>query len=235
MFKLNLSNYYFLLLFLAFIQVTPVAANEIFAELQLLRSEVSNLRMQIELQQQEIIQLKNAQIDLHQELYQLKNKTNPNIPLVQNNQEHLQLPNNINLNNQAQNINHNSVSDLSQEKKYYDVAFGLVRQRDFAKAKLALQGFIQRFPNGKYISHANYWLGEVYLAENNLNEALIIFLSFAESYPDSPKIPDSLYKLGETYKRLNNINNAQDTWQKLITQYPSSSAAQLAKRELTDN
>jgi|GEM_PF-1874150 len=237
------------------LQMQIVRANnsaEIFTELQLLRSEVANLRQQTELQQQAINQLKNAQMELHQELYKLKNNTNLNAPRVQNNQESMQLANNSALNNKPQNSNQNSnqntnqntnqnnnqniaTNNLAQEKNYYDVAFDLVRKKDFAKAKLAWQGFIQRFPQGQYISHANYWLGEVYLAENNLYEALAIFNGFAQNYPDSPKVPDAMYKLGDTHKRLGNLNEAQNTWQRLITQYPTSSATTLAKRELNKN
>jgi len=218
--------------------VTSVMANnpsEMFSQMQMLRSEIFELRSQSEMQELEIKQLKAAQMDLHQEIYQLKEQLQ-NISTINSNSS-TSVPVN-NEANQISNVLPNSPKDQitqadpAEEKKYYDVAFDLIRKRDFAKAKLAFQGFIKRFPNGKYISHANYWLGEVHLAQGELIDALNIFSIFTTAYPNSPKLPDALFKLADTQRRLGQFEQARGTLNQLIQKFPNSSAAQLAKAEL---
>ena len=45
-------------------------------------------------------------------------------------------------------------------------------------------------------------------------------------------MPDSLYKLADVEQRLGNNDKAKGILQQVIAQFPSSSAAQLAQRDL---
>ena len=51
-------------------------------------------------------------------------------------------------------------------------------------------------------------------------------------YPSHTKVPDSLYKLADVEQRLGNNDKAKGILQQVIAQFPSSSAAQLAQRDL---
>jgi len=204
---------------------------DIFNQLQDLQSELQSLRAQSEEQQQQIEELKTAQIDLYSVINELKNANAQNVNIAASNQA--KEPPNSAANSAAKNAPSNQQpTNLAQEKSYYDVAFELVKKRDFAQAKAALQGFIQRFPSGVYISHAKYWLGEVHLAQNENMEALAIFNTFAQTYPNSPKVPDALYKLADTHRKLGNKAQANKLWQQVMQQYPTSQAAKLAERDL---
>ena len=47
-----------------------------------------------------------------------------------------------------------------------------------------------------------YWLGEVYYAQQNFEKAIIAFGEGLEKYPDSIKGPDNLLKLGLSFSNL---------------------------------
>ena len=53
-----------------------------------------------------------------------------------------------------------------------------------------------------------YWLGEVYYANKNFQQAIIEFGEGFAKYPDSIKGPDNLLKLGLSFSNLNKKNDA---------------------------
>ncbi|WP_252271139.1 tol-pal system protein YbgF [Pseudomonas subflava] len=126
----------------------------------------------------------------------------------------------------------NEPADPAKEKLYYDAAFDLIKAKDFAKASQAFEGFLRKFPQSQYAGNAQYWLGEVNLAQGNLQGAGKAFAQVAATYPTHAKVPDSLFKLADVEKRLGNTDKARGILQQLISQYPGSSAAQLAQRDL---
>ena len=53
-----------------------------------------------------------------------------------------------------------------------------------------------------------YWLGEVYYANKNFEQAIIEFGEGFATYPNSIKGPDNLLKLGLSFSNLNRKNDA---------------------------
>jgi len=122
--------------------------------------------------------------------------------------------------------------DPEKEKLYYDAAFDLIKAKDFDKASQAFTAFLRRYPESRYAGNAQYWLGEVNLAQGDLQGAGQAFAKVSQAYPQHAKVPDSLYKLADVELRLGNQEKAQQMLRQVIAQYPDSSAAQLAQRQL---
>ena len=126
----------------------------------------------------------------------------------------------------------NEPADPAKEKLYYDAAFDLIKAKDFPKASQAFEGFLRKFPQSQYAGNAQYWLGEVSLAQGDLQGAGKAFAQVSASYPNHSKVPDSLFKLADVEQRLGHIDRAKGILQQVIAQYPGTSAAQLAQRDL---
>jgi len=114
------------------------------------------------------------------------------------------------------------------ERDAYQTAFDLMKARQFDQSIAAFNRLIADYPNGQYTPNAYYWLGELYLANQNLEQARQSFMQVINLYPDHPKVPDTLYKLGVAYHRLGDSNKAMEYFNQVRTQYPQSSAAGLA-------
>ena len=110
----------------------------------------------------------------------------------------------------------------------YQDTFQLIRDRKFPEAVAGLKTYIERYPSGTYVDNAQYWLGEVYLAQGNLQAAQEAFTRLLEKYPFSDKRADATYKLGQVYDRQGNRAKAKEYLQKAVKDFAGSSAARLA-------
>lgn len=111
----------------------------------------------------------------------------------------------------------------------YQAAFALVRQKSFADALTAFADFIQLYPDSARIPNAYYWIGEVNLAEQNLEPAKTAFEKVIADFSDHRKAPDATYKLGVIYHQMGKADKAQELFKQTLSRYPDSSAANLAQ------
>jgi len=123
-------------------------------------------------------------------------------------------------------------ADPEREKLLYDAAFEQVRLRDFEKAEMAFNAFLRRYPQSDYAGNAQYWLGEVHLAQTDLEAAGQAFARVLSQYPGHRKESDALYKLADVERRLGNKDKAAQLYQEVLSKHPDASAAQLARRDL---
>ncbi|RHW21862.1 tol-pal system protein YbgF [Pseudomonas jilinensis] len=123
-------------------------------------------------------------------------------------------------------------SDPEREKLLYDAAFDLVKARDFDKAIMAFNAFLRRYPNSDYAGNAQYWLGELHLAQSDLEESGRAFAQVISRYSGHRKEADALYKLADVERRLGNSDKARQLYQEVLSKHPNSSAAQLARRDM---
>lgn len=118
----------------------------------------------------------------------------------------------------------------ADERRAYEAAFALTRERDFANAIDRFRNVIESFPGGAYEANSWYWLGELYLAlpEPALEDSRQAFVQVLERWSDHQKVPDALYKLGVVYHQLGEPEEARRHLQRVRSEYAGSSAARLA-------
>lgn len=208
---------------------TTSAQGELFLQLQQLQEEVARLRGTLEEQQYEIQQLKQQSLERYQDL-DSRLSAAPQAPAqapvapavgASGAAPAAQAP--------AANA---APGDPAKEKLFYDAAFDLIKAKDFAKADQAFTAFLRKYPSSQYAGNAQYWLGEVKLAQGDLQGAGRAFAQVSQSYPQHQKVADSLYKLADVEQRLGNAAKAKGIHQQVVAQYPGTSAAQLAQRDL---
>ena len=120
------------------------------------------------------------------------------------------------------------------ERDAYTSAFELMKARQFDASADAFNQLIVDYPNGAYTANAFYWLGELYLAESELEKARQSFVQVTNLHADHQKAPDALYKLGVVYHRLGDDQRAREYLDRARTEYPQSSAAGLAQTYLAE-
>lgn len=121
-----------------------------------------------------------------------------------------------------------SITLPEDEKSAYEASRKLIRDRQFPQAAVALRSFISKFPQGEYIGHAWYWLGEVYMVLPDTPAARQSFEHLIANYPDHAKRPDGTYKLAVVHDQLGDPARAREYLAEVKQKYPGSSAAALA-------
>jgi tol-pal system protein YbgF len=120
----------------------------------------------------------------------------------------------------------------ADEQISYMAAYDFIEKKQFKKAELALQEFVQRYPQSGYAPNAEYWLGELYLQNKNYSSAMAHFENVVNNFPASNKHAASLYKLGVALAANGQANDAKQKYIAVIQQYPDSDTAKLAQTQL---
>ena len=212
------------------------AQGMLFSQLQQMQQEIAQLRGMLEEQQNEIQHLKQESLERYQELDRRMSgaaagaATNQNSPADGAiDASGAPVPP---VGQAQQTAGGEQSADPAKEKLFYDAAFDLIKAKDFDKANQAFSAFLRKYPNSQYAGNAQYWLGEVNLAQGNLQGAGQAFAKVSQAYPSHAKVPDSLFKLADVEQRLGNTDKAKGILRQVVAQYPGSSAAQLAQRDL---
>lgn len=216
---------------------------QLMQQLYQLQQEVSMLRGLVEEQEYKLKQMEQDQLDRYEDLdRRLSSGMGGGAPSNAQGPLDGPLPTSSNSgssapdgqsNPPAQNGAANSAEpDPAREKLMYDASFDLVKARDFDKAIQAFSAFVQRYPRSEYAGNAQYWLGEIYLVESDLQSAGRAFALVVSEYPGHRKEADALYKLADVEHRLGNQDKAATLYREVLSKHPNSSAAQLARRDL---
>ena len=109
----------------------------------------------------------------------------------------------------------------SEIKKKYENAIKLLWANKYELAEKELTELKKIKPND-LMPNIQYWLGEVYYANKNFQQAIIEFGEGFSNYPDSIKGPDNLLKLGLSFSNLNKKNEACSAFYELEVKYKNS-------------
>lgn len=175
-------------------------------KLNLIDKEFQSRINKIEKSLKEINSLKPSQKSLSETLIQNETK------LIQPKS----LQNNKNLDS-----NINKILNEDEIKKKYENAIKLLWANKYEKAEKELIALKNIKPED-LMPNIQYWLGEVYYAQKNFQQAVIEFGEGFTNYPDSIKGPDNLLKLGLSFSNLNKKNEACSAFFELEIKYKSS-------------
>ena len=109
-------------------------------------------------------------------------------------------------------------------KALYERAYGFLLQQDYGAAENAFRTFLQRYPQDKLASNAQYWLGESYYVRGQYGKAAKAFLDGYRAHRKGIKAPDSLLKLAMSLARLGEKEQACAAFSELGRRFPAAPA-----------
>jgi len=186
--------------------------SDFFYQLQMLQQEVQLLRGLVEEQAHELKRLKQQRLDdylgLDRRLAALAGGASPvATPAVTNNNPG-QVPQGTGV--QAVAVLPMVTNTVADELQRYRNAIDLaLSKKDYVNAIAAFNQYLSDFPAGRYAANSQYWLGEIYLMQGNLEPARQRFALLLQEHPDSNKSADATYKLGVVHHRLGDAAKAQ--------------------------
>lgn len=120
-------------------------------------------------------------------------------------------------------------------KTAYQDAYQKIKNRQFDAAKSALRVFVSDFPDSQYVPNAEFWLGELYLQDSELEKARDAFYILVTRYSNHRKVPDAKFKLGKIYFELGDKEQARLMLQSVLSDHPDSNAAGPAREYLKNS
>jgi len=125
-----------------------------------------------------------------------------------------------------------SAAQFLKEQARYEGAYNKIEARDYTGAVTGMQGYLMHYPKDQYASNAHYWLGELFLLQNNTQGAISEFSIVVKNYPHSEKVGDSMLKMGLIFDDRGNPRKARKLLRHVLTQFPHTAAARLASARL---
>jgi tol-pal system protein YbgF len=117
-------------------------------------------------------------------------------------------------------------------EEVYDTAYRDVSRGSYTLAVAGFREFLRLFPDHSLADNAQYWIGECFYVQNDMESASTEFRRVIDGYPDGDKVPAAYLKLGYAALRLNNTNEARRHFDELIQKYPRSEESRSARTKL---
>jgi tol-pal system protein YbgF len=189
-----------------------------------LRTEVKELRGQVEVATEDLIKAKQEIEKLSNDLANARRRENDLYADVEKRLSKLEP--------RRQSIDGTEYEVTQAEQKLFDDAVAQYKKKDFAGATQSLIGFLQRFPGSGHTSQAYYLLGNSYFAQEDCKNALPALQTVVNRFPMTQRAPDAMLNIAICQDDLNDKSGARETMEALVKKYPGSPAAASAKSKL---
>lgn len=218
------------------------ATGDLYYQVQVLQEEVRDLRGMVDEQANELRRLRQQQMDDYQDLDRRigggfgQSETPADAPRAQMPMPEDSPPATDDLPARLPSPGGQGSepgADSEAERRSYDAAYELLKNRSIEQAVVSFKEHLQRFPDGPYAANAHYWLGEIYLLQNNLPEANLAFSEVVTSFPAHRKVTDAKFKLGRVLHLQGQNERARALLQEVAA--TDSTAADLARNYLAEN
>lgn len=118
------------------------------------------------------------------------------------------------------------------ENQTYDAAQAQRRIGNYQGAIVAFQNFIKQYPQSNLAPRAQYWIGDSYFNLRDFKLAIASQQTLIKTYPDSPSVPDAMLNIASSQIEMGESITGRRTLEDLVARYPVSDAADKAKRRL---
>ena len=172
--------------------------SEMYFQVQMLLQEIQQLRGTVEELDHQVKQLKQQRLDDYLDLDRRiglvtasgvsSNNVSRNVS-----QAPVAVDRSLELAEPTVSLEDNASSELSSYREAMDL---ILKEKQFDRGTEALLAFLDSYPASRYAGNAQYWLGEVYLKNNDLGAAQEWFTRLLEMFPTHGKVIDAKFKLG---------------------------------------
>jgi len=123
-------------------------------------------------------------------------------------------------------------ADAANETRDYEAALTALKGAKYKDALAAFQAFIKNYPNSSLQPAAHYWAASSYYQLKDYGHAAELFVRLANNWPNDAKAPDALLAAGNAQIESGDAKTARKTMEALVQKYPGSNAAASAKARL---
>ncbi len=122
----------------------------------------------------------------------------------------------------------------SDAESIYNAAVAQFNRGSLTTARTAFQQFLQAFPSHRLAPDAHFYLADILVQEDRIEDALDAFQQITELFPTASKVPDAMYRSALLQIELGSNADARATLERVINTYPGSGVATLARDKLRE-
>ena len=101
-------------------------------------------------------------------------------------------------------------------------------------ARLAFERFLAAYPSHARAPDAHYYLADILVQEDQLEDALAAFQEIQELFPTAARVPYALYRIALIQIALGDDDDAEETLQRIVNTYPGTGVALQAQDKLDE-
>ncbi len=122
--------------------------------------------------------------------------------------------------------------DGGTETRSYETAQSQRRIGNYQGAIVSFQNFVKQYPKSTLAPRAQYWIGDSYFNLRDFKLAIASQQALISSYPDSPSVPEAMLNIASSQIEMGDSTVGRKALEDLVTKFPISDAADKAKRRL---
>ena len=116
----------------------------------------------------------------------------------------------------------------------YNTAVRAFNNGSLTTARRAFQQFLRDYPDDELAPDAHYYLADILVQDEQLEEAIQAFLRVPELFPMAERVPEALYRVGVTYISLDQLSDARVYLERVVNSYPGTDSATAAQERLAE-
>lgn len=104
--------------------------------------------------------------------------------------------------------------------------------QQWQEARRLFEAFVNRYPQDSRAARAQYDIGESFMGEKRLANAIGAYTKVVDNFPKSDVVPDAMYKNGLAFYALKYCGDAKVYFQELLKRYPRTTWKKEANEQL---
>jgi len=116
----------------------------------------------------------------------------------------------------------------------YNAAVTQFNNRSLNTARRAFQQFLREYPDDELAPDAHYYMADILVQEERLEEAIQAFLEIPRLFPTANRVPEVWYRVGVTYIELDQLDDARVYLERVVNSYSGTDAATAARERLAE-
>ncbi len=119
-----------------------------------------------------------------------------------------------------------------KEEDLFQQAYLYFQKGDYRLARTYWEEYLKRYPKGRWVGQAYYWLGETYFKEKNYEEAIIYYQKLIDLPEPNPFKPKAMLRQAEAFLQLKDKKAAEIVLKKLVKTFPGTPEAKEGEKIL---
>lgn len=116
----------------------------------------------------------------------------------------------------------------------FQTALSQFQRGNNSTARRVFQEFIRTYPTDPMVPDAHFYLADLLVQEERLEDAARAFLQIPSLFPTAERVPEAYYRAGVTYIALDQLEDARRYLQMVVTSYSDTDTAALAQDRLDE-